>query len=68
MTPEVMARIQELRMDVMNGTVTLDQIKESVRLLREHRMSAAYAASKPKAAAKTTKTPIDGQKLIDDFF
>lgn len=51
MTPEMMLKIAAIREKVKDGTATLEDMKEGIRLVREDRTGAltASAASKKKA-------------------
>lgn len=62
-TPEVQSRISDLATKQAAGTLTKEDVAESVRLLRENRMAAA-AAKKPK---KKAKAPVDTAKLFEEL-
>lgn len=46
MSPEVAARIVALRAKAEDGTATLDEMREGVRLMRADRVSAAVVSEK----------------------
>jgi len=50
-SPELHARIAEWRRKSLDGTITLEEQREAVKLMREGRLAAAQASS----AAKRTK-------------
>ena len=64
--PESQARIILLRQKATEGTLTLDEMREAVQLLRDGRVGAAIASarSKSKAAAKVIKT---ADELLDEL-
>ena len=51
MSPEIQARIETLRVKSLAGTITLDEMRESIKLLRENRLSAAQASKPSRAKA-----------------
>ncbi len=51
-SPEVASRISHLRMKATEGTITLEEQKEAIRLLREDRRRAAESSP-----AKTSRKP-----------
>ncbi len=62
-TPELINRVQELRRKVHDGTITLDEQKEAIILLRAGRISAAQAAS----ASKSTKAKKAPKQSAEDM-
>lgn len=62
-TPELINKVQELRRKVQNGTITLDEQKEAILLLRQGRVSAQQATSK----ARSTKAKKSPSKTADDL-
>lgn len=52
MTPEVQAKISIYRQKALDNTLTEDEMRDAVRILRAGRTSAATAAAKSKASAK----------------
>jgi hypothetical protein len=58
MTPEVSARISILRQKALDNTLTLEECKEGILLLRQGRVSAAYASEKSRAKKTAAKVAI----------
>lgn len=58
-SPETQDRISQLQLKEANGTLTLEDVKESMRLLREERQQASIRS------AKRTKKPVDVDALLD---
>lgn len=61
MTPELSARIAELRGRVQLGTVTKEELIEAVKILRGHRR----AAMERRAVVKAAKEKVDGGALLE---
>lgn len=57
MTPEINQRIALLRQKQADGTITEDEVKEGVRILREGRLSQAYASESSKRKRAITAIP-----------
>jgi len=66
-TPEMTIKIEQFRQKARDNTLTREDMKEAVELLRKGRGQAAAtsAASKTKSAAK--KTPIDSDDLLSQL-
>jgi len=62
-TPELQNRIAQWRAKQVAGTLTLEDQKEAIIVLREWRKTAATAATESKARSK--KAP---SKSVDDLF
>lgn len=64
-TPELINKVQLARQKIADGTITLDEQKEMILILRNNRMAAAAQpkASKAKSAGRT-KIP---SKSADDM-
>ena len=61
-------KIKEWREKAAAGTLTLEEMKEAIILLRRGRLAAAEAASKSASTAgkaKAKKQPVDAQSLLD---
>ena len=58
MTPEVSARIAILRQKALDNTLTLEDCKEGITLLRQGRVSAAYASENSRAKKTAVKAAI----------
>lgn len=52
MTPDVQAKIAVFRQKALDNTLTEDDMREAVKLLRAGRTSAATAAARSKTTAK----------------
>lgn len=55
MTPEIESRIASLRREATTRELTLDEMREVIRLLREGRLSAHHAS----ATARKAKAKVD---------
>ena len=62
-TSEVVERIRQLREIDKSGELTMDHMKEAVRLIRQGRLSAAQLKSKPTASGPK-KSP---DQLLDEL-
>ena len=60
-------RIAELRNKVRSNdpTLTIEELREGIAMLREGRTSAASTAKK--SADRTAKPPVDGNALLDQL-
>lgn len=58
-TVEAQARIQELRQKSLAGTITTDEMKEAIALMREDRVRAATSSAKSRAAKAPTRSAED---------
>jgi len=63
---QVINRVNQLRMKESAGTLTQDELKEAIKLIRAGRVAAqaASTASKSKTAKKPLKT---GDQLLDEL-
>lgn len=70
MTPELSDRIAELRDKTLKGTITMEELKESMAMLRESRQFAAAKAGAAKRSerAASSATPINTDELLKSFF
>ena len=50
MTPETMSRLSILRAKVAEGSITLEELKEGVKLMREDREVSSKASANPRRA------------------
>lgn len=64
-SPETQSRISNLRLKAVAGTVTAEEMKEAIHLLRQGRASAVAASSA--ARAKGAKKTVDVGALFDDL-
>ena len=62
LSPELQSRIELLRAKALAGTLTLDEQREAIRMLRADRVAAAARgrASRPKAAPRDASTLLGG--------
>lgn len=67
--PELLNKLAEWRRKCTDGTITLDEMRESVRVLRGNRMASGEAAAKSKAGGggKKKATPVDAGSLLDQL-
>lgn len=69
MSPELSSRIAELRTKALSNTITTEELKEALGLLREDRK---FAAAKSGAASRTARAaaaaPVDTEALLKSFF
>lgn len=62
-SPEVQNRITQLQEKALAGTLTLEDCRESILLLRQDRLSASQAS----AASKRAKQPVNTDQLFDEL-
>ena len=62
-SPELQSKIALWRQRAAEGTMTQDDYREAITLLREGRLAAAHAA----ASSKGKKPPVDGDSLLDEL-
>jgi hypothetical protein len=65
-TQETQFRLIELRRKAAEGTLTLDEMREGIRLLRQGRVSAA-AASEGARKKRAKATPKSAEDLLSDL-
>lgn len=51
--PEVLNRVAEWQRKAADGSITLEECREAVKLLRANRMASAEAAAKSKSGSKS---------------
>ena len=68
-TPEAQAQILLWRQKALEGTLSLEEMKQAIALLRSGRGAASAASAKAKAAktAAKPKTAVDSDKLLDEL-
>jgi len=64
-SPELQSKIALWRQRAAEGTMTQDDYREAITLLREGRLAAAHAAASSKGKGK--KPPVDGDSLLDEL-
>jgi hypothetical protein len=70
MTPEIAAKIHQIRMMIVRGEETKEAVKEAIALYREARGFVAEATEvkvKKERAPKVKKQAITGDALLDQF-
>ena len=68
MSPETLAKIASWRQAALEGTLSLEDMKAAIHLLREERMAAATTAKEArKAAAKPAKVVPSAESLLDEI-
>jgi uncharacterized protein YnzC (UPF0291/DUF896 family) len=64
---EIINRVNEFRRKMADGTITLDEQKEAIILLRQNRFSAQAAASASKKKPSTKKPVKSGDDLLSEL-
>ena len=65
-TPETLQRISQLRAKAVEGTLTLDEAREGVALLRQDRKSAAASSDTSRRARAKAAIP-HADDLLDEL-
>lgn len=66
MTPEVNSKIAEWRAKAAAGTLTADEMRQAIVILRAGRVGAAIASTKAKTARAKAEIP-DANSMLDDM-
>lgn len=68
-TPEDQVKIAEYRKKALAGTLTVDEVRDSIRLLTQGRVAAAStsAASKSRKSATAKKAAINSDDLLSEL-
>jgi len=69
-SPELLNQIAEWQRKSADGTITLEEMREAVKVLRANRLSSAEAAAKSKAGGGSrakSKVPVDAGGLLDQL-
>ena len=66
LTDDMRLALAEYRRKALDGTLTLEEMKAAVRLMREGRISAA-ARSEKSRAAKAAPAAIDSDAMLNDL-
>lgn len=61
--PETSAKIQLYRQKSLDGTLTQDEMREAIGLLRQGRAAAAATSAK----SRSKKAPVDSGALLDQL-
>jgi hypothetical protein len=70
MSPENSAKIQAWRQASREGTLSQDQLREAITLIREGRVGASTTSSKARTASATSrakKAPVNSDSLLDEL-
>ena len=70
MNSEIHQRLAVLRQKSRDNTLTMEEIRESITLMREGRVQAAATSATSKArtsTAKAKKAPIDSNDLLSEL-
>lgn len=67
--PELLNKLANWRAKAADGSITLEEMRESVKVLRANRMASAEAAAKSKSGSKkkSTAMPVDAGSLLDQL-
>jgi hypothetical protein len=69
MSPEAKAKLQVLRNKQLSGPLSLEEIREGIRLLRDDREAAAGVSAKSKGAKAATIAKVKAKNMTaDDLF
>jgi hypothetical protein len=63
-TPELQSQVETWRAKAKAGTLTKEELREALVMLREGRVGAARVSAKSRAS----KAPIDGTALLEGLF
>jgi hypothetical protein len=66
-SPELQSKLAIWRQKSIDGTITLEELKEAVRLMRADRHAALDAQAKSSTGSRGKKAPVDTQKLLNDL-
>ena len=67
MTEAERNRISMLRQRVLSGTITPDEEREAIRLLRADRAAAVAASAKPAQGSRAKKAPVNSDDLLAEL-
>lgn len=63
MTPENQTRISQLRKKALDKTITMEEMREAIVILRQDRVTAAQTSAKSRKA----KAPVDAEDLLSQL-
>lgn len=66
MTPEATSRIESLRREALTRELTPDEMRETVKLLREGRLAAHHASENSRKKSAKVAIP-DANDLLDEL-
>jgi hypothetical protein len=64
---EVSAQILQWRAQAADGTLTLDQMKEAIKVLRQDRVSSHIASTTSRTKKAESKAPVDTDALLKEL-
>lgn len=64
---DVQFRLAELRAKQMAGTITTDELKEGLALLRQGRVAAQLTSTKSRTTSAKAKAPINSDDLLGEL-
>lgn len=67
LSPELITKIAGWRARAADGTITMEEMREGILLMRENRRSAAETAIKSKAKKSTAKSATDLLSELDSL-
>ena len=68
MSPEVQQRLSILRTKSLDGTISLDEYREAIRLMRADRQSAQHASANSTTRKKALKADIkSADEMLDEL-
>lgn len=66
-SPELQSKLALWRQKSIDGTITLEELKEAVRIMRSDRHAALDAQMKSSSGSRAKKAPVDTAKLLSDL-
>jgi hypothetical protein len=66
-SPQDSARIQQLRAKALAGTITQEELREGLAVLRQGRVQAATTSEKSRAAKSAKSTPVNSDDLLNEL-
>lgn len=66
-TPEESARIQQYRQKVNDNTITKEELREALALLRKGREGAHATSTASRTRKAASKQPVDSDSLLDEL-
>lgn len=65
--PDFHLKLATYRRKAADGTITLEEMREAVKLMRQGRISASAAAAATPRAKKASSAPVDSNSLLDEL-
>jgi hypothetical protein len=66
-SPELQSKLALWRQKSIDGTITLEELKEAVKIMRADRHAALDAQMKSSSTTRAKKAPVDTAKLLNDL-